>query len=68
MLNLNFVCPCCGRGASLSPCIIITQGNYESTLDTKLGAVKLCDSCYAQLYSAIQNALSTGALETEFTQ
>lgn len=68
MSNPNFVCPCCGRDTSLPPSVIIMQGNYGSAEhDTEKATVKLCGSCYDQLYTVIQNALPTGAIETEFS-
>lgn len=67
MSNLNFVCPCCGRGTSLPPSVLVMQGNYGSAEhDTERATVKLCGSCYDQLYTMIRNALPTGAIETEF--
>ena len=64
----NFVCPCCGKGSELPPSVLIMQGNYGSAEhDTERATVKLCGSCYDQLYSMIQNALPAGAIETEFT-
>ena len=66
--NLSFVCPCCGRGNALAPSVLIMQGNYGSAEhDTERATVKLCGSCYDQLYSMIQNALPAGAIEVEFS-
>ena len=67
MSNFDFVCPCCGRDTDLPPSVIIMQGNYGAEHDTERASVKLCGSCYDQLYTMIRNALPTGAIETEFT-
>ena len=66
MSNPNFVCPCCGRDTPLPPSVLIMQGNYGSAVhDTEKATVRLCGSCYDQLYAVIQNALPAGAIETE---
>ena len=64
----GFICPCCGEGNELPPSVLIIQGNYGSAEhDTERATVKLCGSCYDQLYSMIRNALPAGAIESEFT-
>ena len=68
MSNPNFVCPCCGRDTDLPPSVLIMQGNYGSAEhDTERATVKLCGSCYDWLYFMIQNTLSAGAIEVEFS-
>lgn len=68
MSNYNFVCPCCSKDTDLPPSVITMQGNYGSAEhDTEQSTVKLCGSCYDQLYSMIRNALPAGAIESEFT-
>ena len=65
--NMHFICPVCGHADGLPPSVLIMRGNYGSLEhDTERAAVKLCGGCYDQLYAVIQNALPTGAIETEF--
>lgn len=63
----SFICPCCGEGSKLPPSVLIMQGNYGSTEhDTERATVKLCGTCYDQLYAVIRDALPAGSIEIKF--